>query len=81
LTSILDRLTGRGLVTRAVGVTDRRTFIISLTPRGRKVAARVHRELADLERAVGRRVSSDELRAFTKVVSVVEDEARRRARR
>jgi DNA-binding MarR family transcriptional regulator len=81
LTSILDRLTARGLVTREVGVKDRRTFIITLTPRGRTVARQVHRHLSGLERAVARLVSNDELAAFTKVASVVEQEARRRARR
>src|SRR5262249_53931501 len=80
LTSILDRLTARGFVTRAVGVTDRRTFIITLTRRGRRIARQVYQHLSDLERSVARRVSSDELRAFAKVVSAVEEEARRRAR-
>src|SRR5438067_12771447 len=35
LTSILDRLSERGLVTRAVGATDRRTFVITPTAKGR----------------------------------------------
>ena len=34
LTSILDRLADRGLVTRTVGHADRRTFIITPTARG-----------------------------------------------
>jgi DNA-binding MarR family transcriptional regulator len=80
LTSILDRLTDRGFITRAVGAEDRRTFLITPTARGRRAAARVHSHLADLERAVARRITSDDLRAFKKVVAAVEDEAHRRTR-
>jgi len=77
LTSILDRLVERKLVTREVGATDRRTFIVTPTAKGRQVAHRVHHHLTELERAVGRRVTTGEARAFLKVLAVVEDEARR----
>jgi len=80
LTSILDRLTARGLITREVGAHDRRTFIVTPTARGRQAAGRVRRHLEALERAVAGRVSTDEVRAFTKVVAAVEEEARKRAR-
>jgi DNA-binding MarR family transcriptional regulator len=78
LTSILDRLAARGLITREVGATDRRTFVITPTGKGVSVARRVHRHLVDLEEAVGRRVSADEVKSFIKVVSVVEEEAHKR---
>jgi len=78
LTSILDRLAERGLITRAVGESDRRTFIVTPTARGRAVARRVQRHLAGLERAVQARVSADDVRKFLKVIAAVEDEARRR---
>src|SRR5436190_6099133 len=52
LTSILDRLANRGLVTRKVGESDRRTFVVTLTVKGRRLAHRVNRHLSDLERAV-----------------------------
>src|SRR5712691_2851726 len=38
LTSILDRLVDRGLVTREVGASDRRTFVITPTAKGTRVA-------------------------------------------
>ena len=78
LTSILDRLAERGFVTRAVGSADRRTFVVTPTAKGRRVAARVHRHLSDLERAAAARVSSDDIRAFMKVLAAVEEEAHRR---
>jgi DNA-binding MarR family transcriptional regulator len=81
LTSILDRLVERKLVTREVGATDRRTFIVTPTAKGREVARRVHRHLTALEQAVARRVSPAEARAFLKVIAAVEEEARQRTRR
>jgi DNA-binding MarR family transcriptional regulator len=80
LTSILDRLADRGFITREVGVQDRRTFVITPTGQGLRIARRVHRHLADLEEAVGRRVTADDVKGFLKVVSAVEDEAHRRTR-
>ena len=78
LTSILDRLAERGLVTREVGAADRRTFVITPTAKGLQIAKRVHRHLSDLEETVARRVTADEMKAFLRVVSAVEDEAHRR---
>ena len=75
LTSILDRLSDRGLITRTVGTDDRRTFLVAPTANGRTVAARVKRDLADLEQAVARRVSAADIAAFLKVVSAIEAEA------
>ena len=50
LTSILDRLAKRNLIRREVGKTDRRTFIVTLTAKGRKLAHRISNHLLDLER-------------------------------
>jgi DNA-binding MarR family transcriptional regulator len=76
LTSILDRLAKRGLITRAVGETDRRTFVVRLTEKGRKLARRIRRHLSALERAVVRRVSAADIKGFNKVVAALEQEAR-----
>ena len=80
LTSILDRLAGRGLITREVGAHDRRTFLITPTARGRRAAARVHQHLTELEQAVGRRITSADVRGFKAVLAAVEEEAHRRTR-
>jgi len=79
LTSILDRLTDRGLITRKVGESDRRTFIVSLTSKGRKLAYKVSRHLTALETRVRRRIKSNDAETFTKVLSVLESEAAERA--
>jgi len=81
LTSILDRLVDRGLATRAVGDADRRTFVVALTPRGRRTAARVRRRLAALERAVVRAATRNDVRAFLKVIALVESAAQDALRR
>jgi DNA-binding MarR family transcriptional regulator len=75
LTSILDRLARRGLITRAVGQIDRRTFVVKLTAKGRKLAQRVQRHLSALERAVVHRVSVADIKAFNRVIAVLEQEA------
>jgi len=80
LTSILDRLANRGLITREVGKTDRRTFLIRLTTKGRKLAQRVSRHLLDLERAVVRRVTTADIKGFNNVVTALEQEAHRGSR-
>src|ERR1700747_2617329 len=74
LTSILDRLANRGLITRKVGKTHRRTFLIMPTSKGRKLAQRVRRHLSALERAVVRRVSAADIEGFNKVVAALEHE-------
>jgi DNA-binding MarR family transcriptional regulator len=78
LTSILDRLAARGLITRAVGETDRRTFVVRPTAKGRRLAQRVHRHLAALERAVARRITAADMKGFNKVVTALEQEAHQR---
>jgi len=80
LTSILDRLADRGLINREVGTIDRRTFLISLTSKGRKLAKRVSRHLSDLERRVTQRVRATDIKSFNRVVEALEQEAHRHTR-
>src|SRR5215475_11470001 len=79
LTSILDRLARRGLITRAVGEKDRRTFVVRPTAKGRKLAHRIQRHLSALERAVIHRVSAADIKSFNKVVAALEREAHQRS--
>jgi DNA-binding MarR family transcriptional regulator len=79
LTSILNRLVARGLVTRDVGEADRRTFVVTTTAKGRRVAREIFQRLADLERAVTARISAADLAGFSKVIAALESEAHARA--
>jgi len=86
LTSILDRLAARGLITREVGAHDRRTFVIDTTAKGRQLARQIRDHLAALEASVADRVTAAEVRTCLKVLSAVEHQAHestlaRRARR
>jgi DNA-binding MarR family transcriptional regulator len=78
LTSILDRLVERKLVTRTVGKSDRRTFVVSLTSEGGKAARRIHQHLLTLEHAVSKRVKSADVAGFKAVITALEEEARLR---
>jgi MarR family transcriptional regulator, organic hydroperoxide resistance regulator len=49
LTSVLDRLEGRGLVIRGSAPRDRRVVLIELTPSGREAAAAVRAAIDALE--------------------------------
>ena len=55
--------------------------MITPTAKGVQIARRVHRHLIDLEEAIGRRVTADDVKGFMKVVSAVEDEAHKRTQR
>ncbi|SRR5258708_29128398 len=72
LTSILDRLAATHLIERRTSPLDRRSFIVSLTPAGKKLAAKVHRRLAAFEAAILKRATPDEAGAFLKVVEHIE---------
>ena len=71
LTSILDRLVERGLVTRETGPKDRRTFVVGLTPKGKRVARETLRHLFALETAVKRNFSGATLDRFLAVLAAV----------
>jgi DNA-binding MarR family transcriptional regulator len=64
------------LITREVGVEDRRTFVINTTTKGRKLAEQIRDHLTALEDAVSRRVTKSDVRGFLKVLSAVEEIAR-----
>ena len=49
LTSVLDRLEGRGHVSRNRHPTDRRALVVELTPSGRRAAASIRRAITRLE--------------------------------
>jgi DNA-binding MarR family transcriptional regulator len=68
------------LITREIGKTDRRTFLITPTAKGRKLAQRVSRHLSDLERGVMRRVTGADIKGFTNVIAALEQEAHNRTR-
>jgi DNA-binding MarR family transcriptional regulator len=73
LTSMLDRLAQRGYVVREVDPADRRSFLISLTPAGRRAAATVSAAVRDLEQGALTRVSPAQRAGFFAVVSALSE--------
>jgi DNA-binding MarR family transcriptional regulator len=72
LTSVLDRLSERGLITREPNPEDRRSFIVRLTRQGSAKAAKIHRHLESLETEALRGTDRKAVEAFTGVLDQVE---------
>ena len=72
LTSVLDRLDARGLVTRESSPKDRRSFIVRLTRTGKKEAAKIHRLLETLEAGVLRGCDRATVEAFNRLLGKLE---------
>jgi DNA-binding MarR family transcriptional regulator len=75
LTSVLDRLESNRLIVRKTSTKDRRSFVVSLTPAGKKKAAKVHRVLEALESGVLRKNDAKSLETFGRVIRALEDRA------
>jgi len=67
LTSVLDRLADKGYVTRELDPADRRSFRVSLTADGRRVAGAARAAAEDLERAALAAISDADLAGFRAV--------------
>jgi DNA-binding MarR family transcriptional regulator len=73
LTGIVDRLERRGLLERAIHPTDRRSFVLRLTPAGETAAARVRTAFRAIEDEVRGRVPDRSVAGFRRVVDALAD--------
>jgi DNA-binding MarR family transcriptional regulator len=80
LTSMLDRLEKAGLVRREKNPGDRRSFLIHITPEGRKLTHHLNRVLAALEKDLRARVRSGDVKGFQAVMAAVGEVTRVRVR-
>lgn len=71
LTSMLDRLEHRGLITRDVHPDDRRSFLVELSEKGRKTARAVTRTVVDLEKDILGNCQPDDLQGFRNVMAAI----------
>jgi DNA-binding MarR family transcriptional regulator len=71
LTSMLDRLSDRGLLTRQVNPADRRSFTIELTPDGRKLAGKLQKLLEAFEQSVKERINDKQMAGFRAVMEAI----------
>jgi DNA-binding MarR family transcriptional regulator len=73
LTSVLDRLEKRRMITRKPNPDDRRSFLIGVTRVGRLAAARVAAMFEELEQSASSAVAERDLAGFHKVVTALRD--------
>jgi DNA-binding MarR family transcriptional regulator len=73
LTSVLDRLEKRRMITRKTNPGDRRSFLIGVTRAGRLAAAGVAAIFEELERSVSSAVTARDLAGFLKVMAALRD--------
>jgi DNA-binding MarR family transcriptional regulator len=71
LTSILDRLAERSLVRRDVSDSDRRSFLVRLSPTGRKFAQQSYQTLQKLEAAVAAQLTPAEIAGFLAATAAI----------
>lgn len=74
LTSMLDRLVARGLVTREVDADDRRSVLVAPTAEGRRLARRIDQSVRAFEGRLRARMSEADLRGFQAVMDAIEAE-------
>jgi len=72
LTSILNRLEDRGLITRALHPDDRRSYLLRLTTDGKPVATKARRALERLEAAALASLSEREVAGFVAVIEAIQ---------
>jgi MarR family transcriptional regulator, organic hydroperoxide resistance regulator len=73
LTSVLDRLARKGYVTRELDPADRRSFRVSLTDGGRRVADAARAAAEDLERMALAAISDADLAGFLAVARALSE--------
>ena len=75
LTSILNRLEDRGLITREIHPDDRRSVLLRLTRDGKPVASSARRTLERLEAAALSGVSEQQVASFVAVIEAIQSAA------
>lgn len=81
LTSILDRLAQRAFITRESNPSDRRSFVVRLTRKGKSVASRVHQALASVEEQALNGVTNQRLESAVQLLRTLETKADRASAR
>jgi DNA-binding MarR family transcriptional regulator len=76
LTNVIDRLEQRGCVRRELNPSDRRSFLLHLTPDGEVTAAAVSAALRRLEHGLTELISPGDAAAVARVVDALSHAAR-----
>lgn len=71
LTGMLDRLEERGFIMRELHPEDRRSFLVHITRKGRRVADKVQRFVEQFETDVRARITRADLQGFKRVMAAI----------
>ena len=74
LTSLLDRLEGKGWIERKPHHASRRLVQIVLTERGRQIGEQVHTALQELEKRIVSRLEPEDAAAFLRMTHILLEE-------
>ena len=74
LTVMVDRLEQQGLLQRQAHETDRRSYLIVLTDKGKKLFAKHHQHHLDLTREITALLSSGEQKQFSTILEKIIDQ-------
>ncbi len=75
LVRLIDELQASGLVTREPDPSDRRANVVSLTPRGREVVAKVIEDIQNLREQIFARTSAADIEATGRVFAALKEAA------
>lgn len=73
LTSILDRLEGRGLLERRPNPDDRRSVLVSTTKRGTEAATELRVMLEEMEEEIYEQINARDFAGFQAVMKAIGD--------
>lgn len=71
LTSVLDRLEFEGLLSRQPNPEDRRSILIAVTPRGRRVGRRARNAVQTFENQILQHLTDNDLKGFRRVMAAI----------
>jgi len=71
MSSILNRLEKRGHLRRVINDKDKRSFLVELTPEGRRVSDRARARVKGLDAALLEQVTKTDLQGFQRVIDAV----------
>lgn len=71
LTSVLDRLESEGLISRRPNRSDRRSILIAVTAKGRRIGRAARRVVEDFEVDILENLSASDLEGFRRVMAAI----------
>jgi DNA-binding MarR family transcriptional regulator len=71
LTGMLDRLEYRGFITRELHPDDRRSFLLRITPKGKRGANSVQEFVERFEADIRKRISAADVKGFDRVMAAI----------